>query len=102
VACAFKMKISFLSLATSDVVWLNGPPFQPKLELSCFNCDQEKGNQVVHSVNNCWENFLKDPQANDVSFYNPGKLRRPSVASSLFLFPSMVLPLDPLDHSVRV
>jgi hypothetical protein len=53
VACAWKMKVSFLSLATSDVVWLNGPPFQPKLELSCFNCDQEKGNQVVHSVNNC-------------------------------------------------
>jgi hypothetical protein len=50
----------------------------------------------------CTGKFLKGSQANDASFYGPGKLRRLSVAFFLFSFPSMALPLDPLAHSVRV
>jgi hypothetical protein len=48
------------------------------------------------------ENSLEGPQENDASFYGPGKLRRPSVASFLFSFPSTALPLDPFAQSVRV
>jgi hypothetical protein len=57
---------------------------------------------ILSHVTRLRENSLEGPATNHASFYGPGKLKCPFVASFLFSFSSMALPLDPLAQSVRV